>query len=288
VSRSVPRRVQQTDQLQQTRELPPSTVLVLDPPRRQLAAAVELDREAKGVCWMVGRSRHDLMFIGIKSCSPQDPLLKEVGSTCSGRGPDAKPPGRRDRVDIDHKASNQPEEPLEEDMARLRTLVLVAAVLAVAAAATTAASARGRAEHDPGLVAVRGFSDLYHDESRAIADGFARTDACVEAPGLGYMGYHYINHHRLDGRLEPGRPEVVLYRDGSDGTRQLAGVEYIVVDADQDLSTDEDRPSVFGHPFDGPMEGHEPGMPIHYDLHVWAWTTNPAGAWSAWNTALSC
>jgi hypothetical protein len=60
-------------------------------------------------------------------------------------------------------------------------------------------------------------------------------------------------------------------------------VEYVVEDADQSLSTDSDRPSLFGHRFDGPMPGHFPGMPVHYDLHVWAWFDNPNGAYSAWN-----
>jgi hypothetical protein len=49
------------------------------------------------------------------------------------------------------------------------------------------------------------------------------------------------------------------------------------VDDDQNLATDGDRPSVFGLPFDGPMEGHNAFMPRHYDLHVWIWHHNPSG-----------
>jgi hypothetical protein len=140
---------------------------------------------------------------------------------------------------------------------------------------------------DRGLTAARAISDRYHDESAAIADGFTATDHCVEAPGLGGMGYHYVNFARLDTRLEPGRPEVVLYKDGTRG-RVLTGIEYIVVDRDQDLRTDDDRPVLWGHAFDGPMPGHEPGMPVHYDLHVWAWHDNPSSAFSTWNPAISC
>ena len=36
-------------------------------------------------------------------------------------------------------------------------------------------------------------------------------------------------------------------------------------------------------PFDGPMLGHEPGMPIHYDLHAWLWKQNPSGMFARWN-----
>lgn len=45
---------------------------------------------------------------------------------------------------------------------------------------------------------------------------------------------------------------------------------------------------MFGQPFDGPMPGHEPGMPVHYDLHVWVGRANPAGVFSPWNPKVSC
>ena len=41
-------------------------------------------------------------------------------------------------------------------------------------------------------------------------------------------------------------------------------------------------------PFDGPMEGHSPVMPRHYDLHVWVWHHNPSGMFSMWNPNVSC
>lgn len=59
-------------------------------------------------------------------------------------------------------------------------------------------------------------------------------------------------------------------------------------DADQDLSTAGARPLMFGQAFAGPMEGHFPGTPMHYDLHVWTWAHNPAGMFAEWNPALSC
>lgn len=118
--------------------------------------------------------------------------------------------------------------------------------------------------------------------------GFLATDECVAAPGLGGMGYHYINPSRIDTVFDPRKPEVLLYEAKANGGRRLAGVEYLVVDADQNLATDEDRPVLAGVPFDGPMPGHGPGMPIHYDLHVWAWTPNPNGRFSTWNPNVTC
>jgi hypothetical protein len=155
--------------------------------------------------------------------------------------------------------------------------------LATVAGETTPASAHERPADDAGLHAVRAHTKRYQSEPAALADGFAHTDACVPA-----MGYHYVNFSRLDTTLEPSRPEALLYAATAGGGRRLAGAEWIVVDRDQDLATDDDRPTLFGHPFDGPMPGHGPGMPIHYDLHAYAWVTNPDGGFATWNPTITC
>jgi len=36
------------------------------------------------------------------------------------------------------------------------------------------------------------------------------------------------------------------------------------------------------------MFGHEPGMPFHYDLHVWLYRHNPAGLSAMWNPRVDC
>ena len=68
----------------------------------------------------------------------------------------------------------------------------------------------------------------------------------------------------------------------------MVGVEYWKADADQNLATAGDRPSLFGVTFDGPMPGHNPTMPIHYDLHVWLFADNPSGMFAPFNPTLSC
>lgn len=170
---------------------------------------------------------------------------------------------------------------------RLKKMV----VCSVALAATVVAAAPSGADvsaDEAALQQIRKLSGRHHSATIAEKDGFVATDACVAVPGLGGMGYHYVNPGRLDATLDVDKPEVLLYTSGPGGTRRLTGVEYVVVDADQDLATTGDRPSLAGRPFDGPMPGHEPGMPVHYDLHVWAWADNPNGAFSAWNPAISC
>lgn len=132
---------------------------------------------------------------------------------------------------------------------------------------------------------VRQATAKYHNVDAALADGYRPTGHCEESPD-GAMGIHYLNPARL-GELDPLRPAVLLYLPTHQGQR-LIGVEYFHVDADQDLTTDDDVPSLFGQTFNGPMVGHEPGMPIHDDLHVWVWAHNPAGMFAQWNPALSC
>ena len=103
------------------------------------------------------------------------------------------------------------------------------------------------------------------------------------------MGIHYANPDLIeDGRLDVTEPEVLVYQPMPSGRLRLGAVEYFQADADQDLATDPDRPYLFGLPFDGPMLGHEPGMPIHYDLHVWLYRHNPAGLFAAWNPRVHC
>lgn len=166
-------------------------------------------------------------------------------------------------------------------------LAAVAAVQPLAAASPSrSASPSAEADTRSGLAAVRAATARYHRTDAAIADGYLPGHECAASPD-GVMGQHWVHPGRI-GSTDPGTPAVLLYAPDGDGRVRLVGVEYFVVDADQDLSTDDDRPSLLGRPFDGPMPGHEPGMPVHYDLHVWVWAHNPAGTFAPWNPALSC
>jgi hypothetical protein len=102
------------------------------------------------------------------------------------------------------------------------------------------------------------------------------------------MGVHFLNPGRAMAPIDATKPAILLYQPTSDGGYRLLGAEWFQADADQDLGTDDDRPSLWGQAFDGPMLGHEPGMPVHYDLHVWLYDANPAGVFASWNPAVSC
>jgi hypothetical protein len=163
-------------------------------------------------------------------------------------------------------------------------IVTLSAVLALGASAVVLA---GNGPLSPELQSVRAALAHYNSVQHAERDGYVPTSPCESSPA-GTMGIHYLNPALLGPGIDPLRPEVLLYLPDRNGNLKLVGVEYFAVDADQDLSTDGDRPSVFGRPFDGPMLGHAPGMPIHYDLHVWLFEANPAGPFEMWNPAISC
>lgn len=165
---------------------------------------------------------------------------------------------------------------------------------AAAMASMLAIAARAGAAPSDELQAAKAASAKYHSVQQALADGYSGAgEPCVASPGPplppGAMGVHYVNGPLVgDSAIDPLKPEVLLYAPTDDGKVKLVGVEYMKIDADQNLATDGDRPSIFGVPFDGPMPGHNPTMPIHYDLHVWFWRDNPNGMFAPFNSAVSC
>ena len=69
------------------------------------------------------------------------------------------------------------------------------------------------------------------------------------------------------GAPDPMKPYVLIYEPVGKELK-LVAVEWLVP-ATPDTK---ERPSLFGQPFQGSMEGHEPLIPqafVHYDLHAW-------------------
>lgn len=138
----------------------------------------------------------------------------------------------------------------------------------------------------------------YHRDSVALMDGFVNTGECASVPGLGGMGVHFLNPARtMDIAVDAGEPELLLYETTGNGNRRLVGVEYFVPVLSNGTPwfgeapppvVDNAAPVLFGRSFDGPMPGHEPGMPWHYDLHVWIWKHNPSGLFAPFNPTVQC
>ena len=150
------------------------------------------------------------------------------------------------------------------------------------------------------LTAARAATAQYHNESKALANGFISTFQCVSVPGLGAMGVHYINPARMmNTTVTASEPETLLYLRQGDGTMRLVGLEYVAPVLSNGIPwfggpsnpppvIDNAAPVLFGRTFDGPMPGHGPGQPWHYSLHVWAWRDNPYGLFVPFNPKLSC
>ena len=148
----------------------------------------------------------------------------------------------------------------------------------------------------PELEKVRAALEKYQDPYVAVRDGYFSTVGCVYylkkgGPGripypVGGMGIHFLNPKLIGPVPDPMLPPILLY-EPVDGKLRLVGAEWFVP-----LATGiKERPTLFGRPFDGPMEGHEPLLPKelhHYDLHVWLWKENPAGLFSPTNPKVGC
>jgi len=137
--------------------------------------------------------------------------------------------------------------------------------------------------------AVRAAVARYHSLDQAQRDGYgAAGERCVSSPA-GTMGVHAINWALFnDPAIDPLQPEGLLYAPNQHGELKLVGVEYFKPDADGNLATAGDRPSLFGTAFNGPMPGHSATMPVHYDLHVWVAERNPSGLFALFNPAINC
>jgi hypothetical protein len=178
-------------------------------------------------------------------------------------------------------------------IARTALICALAAATAPVAVAHEADGPHGKGHHTGSpqthhkLEIVRQATKRFRDVREARRAGYVPGAECVSSPE-GAMGVHYTNPALAeDGRLNIRRPEILVYEPRGE-RRRLVAVEYYRPDADGRLDTDDDRPYLFGRGFDGPMEGHEPGMPVHYDLHAWVWKRNPAGTFAMWNPRVEC
>ena len=129
------------------------------------------------------------------------------------------------------------------------------------------------------LKAVRRATAKFHSTTQAIKAGYEPDDHCVSVPGLGGMGYHWVNPSLIDPVFDPLKPEAILYATGPGGNLRLVAVEYIV------LNTGQARP-MFG---DQPLSIGGTPLPIpHWSLHVWVHENNPAGIFTPFNPNISC
>ena len=174
--------------------------------------------------------------------------------------------------------------------------VLLARAIVVAFASLAALPAPVGAEEPNAaeIDAMREALAKYKDPYVAVRDLYLSTVGCVHYDGMkmpghmeypkGGMGIHFVNL-TVQGPLDPKKPNVLIYEPVGDKL-ELVAAEWLVP-----VTVAKERPVLFGQPFQGPMEGHEPLIPqgfVHYDLHAWLFKDNPNGMFSPTNPDVTC
>lgn len=162
---------------------------------------------------------------------------------------------------------------------RLMVLVPLALLLGLGALAAQA-NERGQRE----LAEVRAATAEFHRVEKAQAAGWDLVeglDHCFDNPGVGGMGFHYINTDLLDTTLDRLEPEALVYVPGRQGQLRLGAVEYIVPAEPWDEGNSQ-PPTVLG------QDLHLNEQLGVYVLHAWIFEHNPAGMFEDWNPRVSC
>lgn len=178
----------------------------------------------------------------------------------------------------------------------MRRMLVVPGLLVFLTPFVTLPGAAQEQRNPPELAAARALLQKYEDPYVAVHDGYFSTLGCVviEKPGApghvpykpGGMGVHFFNPATIGPTVDPAKPQVLIYEPDGDKLR-LVAAEWFVP-----LATGvKERPVLWGQPFDGPMMGHPPLLPMeltHYDLHVWLYKPNPHGVFAPTNPAVTC
>ena len=181
-------------------------------------------------------------------------------------------------------------------MRRDKKRSFITAIVGFAGLGIPSSSAVAEDPNQAQLDALRQSLAKYEDYQAAVRDLYLSTVGCVHYSGekkeghmdypKGAMGIHFVNVTTIGPVPDPTRPNVLIYEPVGNELR-LVGVEWLVPLA----SGIKERPTLFGQPFDGPMEGHFPLIPTefaHYDLHVWLFKENPLGMFSPTNPSVTC
>lgn len=171
------------------------------------------------------------------------------------------------------------------------SLAIMIAGFATGSIAPVAAEEPFKAELDTLRQSLLKYRDVYN----AVRDGYFSTVGCIHYSGekmeghveyaKGGMGIHFVNISLIGPKPDPMRPPVLTY-EPKGGKLELVGVEWLVP-----MAAVKERPQIFGQPFLGPMEGHEPIIPrnfTHYDLHAWLFKENPLGVFAHTHPEITC
>jgi hypothetical protein len=139
------------------------------------------------------------------------------------------------------------------------------------------------------LKAVRDATKEFRDVRVATGAGYASLGSCVTGPERGAMGIHYANGPLIgDGLIDAATPELLIYEQR--GSRLFfVGVEFLVLADQWNMSHPGGEPPVLmGQHFQYVGTPNRYRLPAFYELHVWAWESNPSGSFADFNTRVTC
>jgi len=174
------------------------------------------------------------------------------------------------------------------------TLLTAGALALTAATGASAAPQQAPSKHASGIAAVREATQSYQNLQRAENAGYelftdAKGIACIDMPGMGGMGVHFVKSALVGDPSESIRhPEALVYRIDKNGMLRLAAVEYVVLAEAWKAKHPHTAPKLFGHEFMFTKSGNRYGLPAYYSLHAWAWYDNPAGMFAPFNPRVTC
>lgn len=141
--------------------------------------------------------------------------------------------------------------------------------------------------------ALRHATKAFHNLNSAQKAGYgfftdAKGIACIDMPGMGGMGVHFVNGAFVgDATVHLRKPEAMVYRVDKSGMLRLSAVEYVVLASAWDAANSS-PPKLFGHTFLLTRAPNRYGLPDYYSLHVWVWKHNPAGMFAPYNPKVTC
>ena len=175
---------------------------------------------------------------------------------------------------------------------------LAAATMAIVALTWIALAPAAARSGD--LAAAKVATARFHSLSQAGSAGYgllppgAPLHECISKPGVGTMGFHYVNGNLLDTTLDPTKPEALVYAPDADGKLHLGALEFVTFQEPWNAAHPDEMPMLFGQEF-MPVDaapGHNGltvyDIPPFYMLHVWIWNDNPSGLFFPWNPSISC
>jgi hypothetical protein len=144
------------------------------------------------------------------------------------------------------------------------------------------------------MLNARDATAVYADPAAALAGGYelltdAASIACIDDPSMGAMGVHFVKGALVQGgKIDPARPQALVYEPQADGHLKLVAVEYVVIKEGWDAAHNNTPPAMFGQTFPLTPGDNRYGLPAFYALHAWVGKDNPSGEFASYNPSVRC